>query len=74
MEKNMIIQTQYKYFIESHAPTSIFSHFGQGQEHGLKEQGHKQTGAGKQRDRERDTNGHGQGYGTKNKSGDSIKF
>jgi hypothetical protein len=28
MEKNMIIQTQYKYFSESHAPTSIFSHFG----------------------------------------------
>jgi hypothetical protein len=27
MEKNMIIQTQYKYFSESHAPTSIFSHF-----------------------------------------------
>jgi hypothetical protein len=24
----MIIQTQYKYFSESHAPTSIFSHFG----------------------------------------------
>jgi hypothetical protein len=28
MEKNLIIQTQYKYFIESHAPTSVFSHFG----------------------------------------------
>jgi hypothetical protein len=28
MEKNMIIQTQYKYFSESHAPTSIFSQFG----------------------------------------------
>ncbi len=27
MEKNMIIQTQYKYFSESHAPTSIFSNF-----------------------------------------------
>jgi hypothetical protein len=26
--KKMIIQTQYKYFSESHAPTSIFSHFG----------------------------------------------
>jgi hypothetical protein len=26
----MIIQTQYKYFSESNAPTSIFSHFGAG--------------------------------------------